>query len=317
MHILDHFIEDISNPIKRFRCFTWPDHPLLDCSWSDTEESILWSCSSDGRIQVWDLNSYLPIEDPLSDFEPSPHPVKIMKGHSREIHSIEWNRSPSSPDHVLTASCDKTFNVWDAKTSCLLSSLSLPSDVNSFIDVSSVVSWSKHIPSTFASASTDGYLRIWCHADSPDKPVMEINSCSNHLLSVDCSPHDSNSILISSSSGHISQWDMRSPSVPVTVISGHKKPVKKVKFHPHKRSTFASVSCDFTTKIWDLHRDQEHDALGPLVNSFKHHSDHVNGFDFNSSIVDQVVDCGSDSLVCLYSISGGSQRSSLTRSTSC
>lgn len=261
----------------------------------------------------------------MSDFEPSPHPVRIIKGHSREINSIEWNPSSHSPCHVLTASCDKTIKIWDAKTSCLTSSFSLSSEAHSFTEVISTVSWCKHLPFTFASASTDGILRIWCQRDSPDKPIIVINSCSNHLSSVDCSPHDSNLILTSSSSGHVSMWDIRSTRDPVTVIPCHKKPIKKVKFHPHKRSAFASVSCDFTTKIWDLHLDDaKHDnsMFGPLVASFKHHTDHVNGFDFNSSIVDQVVDCGSDSLVCLYNIpssssGGGSQRNSLTRSTSC
>lgn len=514
LYILDHFIEDIANPLKCFRSFYWPFGGLIDATWLN--ENYLWSVSTDGLIQIWNLSSYLPIEDALSDLEPSPDPVKVLSGHSKVINCIDCNFIPSDSNLIVTSSADSCIKLWDAKTASLVkcinananntsnvtcsipqftplhipivrssaslasnvnfntashlqnvhphrfttspsqvdqhhhhhhphhqahqnsftsspghftnhnqeqsssllqllehshyfhqmddsqsqgnlcssstssssppsSSLSSPSSSSSTTDsaidspssVSSsypntppsstagsdhcggdhrspgllqsllqsspflhphrhavhlpnlvnidipFVSWSPLISSTFASCSTDGQVRVWSSKGPTDhRANLTFSTESTNLTSCDWNKYNEYLLAVSSTNGTISIWDIRSTNAgPVTVINGHKKSVKQVKFSPHSPYQLASVSCDATTKIWSLdakdnhyfHEQQMHPGkssyngsdrsmAGSLVNTYRHHSDHVYGFDFNPSIKDRVVDCGHDSLVCLYSI---------------
>lgn len=304
LYVLDHFSEDISNPIKCFRCFYWPHERLLDVTWSHVSDHILWSVSGDGFIQVWDLNSYLPVEDPLSDFEPSPDPVRVIKAHQKEINSISWSLIRSENSTVLTSSSDKTTKLWDAKSGVLLSTL-CPKNGSSEVNSST---WSSLLSSTFASASSDGVLRVWNCKECPDKANLELKSCSSALNTCDWSKKNSNVLVTGSALGNIVGWDIRSPSGPLFVVQEHRRAVKKIKFSPHSETVFASVSCDNSTKIFDYSKcsSNSSSALSSkhpcLLTTFKHHSDSVFGVDFNHSIRDEIVDCGRDSLVYLYSI---------------
>nr|CAD7448850.1 unnamed protein product [Timema bartmani] len=70
--------------------------------------------------------------------------------------------------------------------------------------------------------------------------------------------------------------------------------VRRVKFSPHHVSVLASVSYDFTTRIWDFKTSP--DALETV----KHHSEFVYGLDFNTHVSGQIADCGWDSLVHVF-----------------
>lgn len=533
LYILDHFIEDIANPLKCFRSFYWSYGGLVDATWLN--ENYLWSVSTDGLIQIWNLSSYLPIEDALSDLEPSPDPVKVIPGHSKVINCIDCNLITSDNNLIATSSADSTIKLWDAKTASLVNSFNLTSSTSSsvncsmshqftsihlpmvkssltcnvnfntsqninnvttgihngnnnlitstthngnsqferthhqnvdsqtlnhnqehsssllqllensqyfhqmdnnsqnrgnyvfnssssppsssisspssstsdsaihspssasssssssypntppsatgtvdscdhrspsllqsilqssmspclhsqrneavscghlapnLIDISSV-SWSPLISTTFASCSNDGQIRIWSPKGSSSidhRPNLKFTTEINNLTSCDWNKYNEYLLAVSSTNGTISIWDIRSTNVgPVTVINGHKKPIKQVKFSPHSPYQLASVSCDATTKIWTLDanddlyihdeqingrrstsysNNQRQSMSFSLNNTYRHHTDHVYGFDFNPSIKDRVVDCGRDSLVCLYSLSPSSLNHSLSSRTS-
>ncbi|KAI1286832.1 Peroxisomal targeting signal 2 receptor [Halotydeus destructor] len=294
LYVLDHFPEDISNPIKCFRSLFWPRERLLDVTWSQAVDHILWSASGDGYIQIWDLNSYLPIEDPLSDFEPSPDPIRLINAHQGEINSIEWNKTRTDNHCVLTSSTDKTVKLWDSKTGSLMTTFNSQSPISSS-------SWSPLMSSTFASVSADGFLRIWnTKESSSERAVKELRCCTTGLTTVDWSRKNANIVVTGSNLGKIIGWDIRATSGPLFVINEHRKSVEKIKFSPHAENLFASVSCDNTTKIWDTLRCDT--VSGPCLKTFKHHSDSVCGIDFNNLVRDEIVDCGRDSLVYLYSI---------------
>lgn len=382
LFILDHFIEDISSPLKCFRTFYWPGHGLNDVSWSETNDNILWTVSSDGLIQVWDLNSYLQSDDPLSDFDPSPDPVQVIKGHSCSITSIDWVKSSDSSS-VLTSSCDTTIKLWDSSSGSLINTfpssqsnlscssctssppITAPICPSSLCRVAAIcpipispcphhevtqVKWSHVKPHTFASTTSDGTLRIYSTKDSTDRPNIvfkPINDCGvsgyNSLTTCDWSKHDENLIVIGTSTGSVIGLDVRSVkggSLPLFMITGHRKGVKKVTCDPHQCSTFSSVSVDSTVKIWDFTSlnccqsidsgnlmdtspspqfstpppdttSVNHHPQVDLVTTFDHHTDHVTGFSFNSTIKDQVVDCSKESLIYLYTI-GSSRKPSFS-----
>lgn len=494
LYILDHFIEDIANPLKCFRSFYWPMGALIDATWIN--ENYLWSVSTDASIQVWNLASYLPIEDALSDLEPSPDPVQIIShAHHRQINSVDCNLISSTNPSIVSVAADAGIKLWDAKTATLLKSFHLhPSQSNcpvsqshhhhrrrrlsscasrsllhsrvsdhaavsssslspdhhthrilltsgnhetdshvdtisphsnqvqhsttllqllensqcfqdmeetathsnlfnsssasvssspsssSIIDsavhspssafssypntppsvnhphnndtclpetpviitspasprssVSSnltynslsncvdvtYVAWSPLIPATFATTCNDGSVHLWSPRDD-DTANLTFKVDCNNLTSCDWNKFNEYQLAISSSSGTMSLWDIRYTNAgPVTVINGHKKPVKQVKFSPHSPYLLASVSSDATTKIWnvtpsslsyandtvinggDSRITATEQFTESLVDTYRHHSHHVCGFDFNPSIKDRVVDCGLDSLVCLYSL---------------
>lgn len=356
---------------------------MNDVSWSESNDNILWTVSSDGLIQVWDLNSYLHSDDPLSEFEPSPDPVQVIKGHSSSISSIDWSKNQSDTSSVLTSSCDTTIKLWDSLTGSLVNTFLFDSNVDSCptcishqcesipplttalcspalysplpktpcsLHEVTQVKWSSLKPSTFASTTSDGSLKIYTTKESSVKsPRLEfkpVNDPSSEICSLttcDWSKYDENLIVVGTSSGILIGLDIRSlkGDLPLFTVKGHRKSVEKITCDLHNSSWFSSISLDSSVKIWDysaLNCSSDSNSMDttssqylipdtPSVNnhpqldlftSFDHHSDQVTGFSYNSSIKDQIVDCSKESLVYLYSI-GNSRKpstSSLTISSS-
>nr|CAD7463002.1 unnamed protein product [Timema tahoe] len=79
--------------------------------------------------------------------------------------------------------------------------------------------------------------------------------------------------------------------------------VRRVKFSPHHVSVLASVSYDFTTRIWDFKTSP--DALETV----KHHSEFVYGLDFNTHVSGQIADCGIFSLSLKSELTSGFTKS--------
>lgn len=94
--------------------------------------------------------------------------------------------------------------------------------------------------------------------------------------------------------GLIRIWDIRSISQPMCELYGCEYAVRRLQFSPFDPTILASVSYDFTTRIWDYRQGPE------AMEILEHHSEFTYGLDWNRCRKNQLADCGWDSLVHVF-----------------
>ncbi|KAF4524740.1 hypothetical protein B566_EDAN013808 [Ephemera danica] len=263
--------------------FQWPDG-LFDVVWSEADPNIVVSASGDGTLQLWNLAA------PLA-------PPQTFREHKKEVYSVDWSQTRQE-QLILSASWDCTVKLvmltvvayeWDPTRSTSLST---------FLGHSQLVynaMWSPHVASCFASVSGDGTLRIWSSL-APQRPSVTLRAHEAEVLTCDWCKYDPNLLATGASDGLIRGWDLRNTNTPVfeQKASGCEFAVRRIQFSPHQHSVLASVSYDFTTRIWDFK------VSADAVETIKHHSEFVYGLDFNKHVAGQLADCGWDSLLHVF-----------------
>ncbi|KAJ8315390.1 hypothetical protein KUTeg_007540 [Tegillarca granosa] len=124
------------------------------------------------------------------------------------------------------------------------------------------VRWSPHIPGCFASASESAQNTIQAH--------------NGEILTCDWCKYDQFIIFTGGVDCAIRGWDIRKPKAPICELPGHKFAVRRVK-----------------VLTWDFKQPQ------PLE-TIEHHTEFVYGLDFNIHTPGEIVDCGWDELVHVY-----------------
>jgi len=180
-----------SSGLRICQQFEWSDG-LFDLTWAENNENILVTAGGDGSIQVWDVT------------QPN-GPLKVLKEHDKEVNAVEW--SQTRDEHfILSASWDKLIKLWDINSN---------QSINTFPGHEHLVyqvSWSPHIPASFASASGDRSVRLWDCRDT--------SGCSVRLA------------------GHDGE--------------GHRYAIRRIRTSPFVGSRLSSASYDFTVKFWDV-----------------------------------------------------------------
>lgn len=71
-------------------------------------------------------------------------------------------------------------------------------------------------------------------------------------------------------------WDLRSLKAPLSILQGHRYPIKRVKCSPHHENIILSGSYDMTVNVFDTQ-----DMASP--NKFSHtgHTEFVQSVDFS------------------------------------
>lgn len=114
------------------------------------------------------------------------------------------------------------------------------------------------------------------------------------MLTCDWSNADPNILVTGGSDSLIRGWDIRRLIVPIFELYGSEYAVRRVQFSPFSGSTLASVGYDFKTRIWDFKRNAE------PMETIRHHSEFTYGLDWNRLRMNQLADCGWDSLVHVF-----------------
>lgn len=284
-----------SSSITVRKVLSYPKDGLFDLTWSENDPNTIWTASGDGSILVYSL-------DQISN-----QPVNAMKGHEKEISCIEWSNNRLNGPIILTSSWDGTIKSWDGIKGSNISQVCPTIDSSGAEGgggekgIIYCVSWSPIIPRTFCSSNSDGSLKVYDLNDPSikNKGAINIPSSKSELLSCDWNKYNQNIIVTSSVDGFINGFDIRSPFTPLFVLSGHSRAIKKIKCSPFKENIIASVSYDFTTRVWDLNNCNK--PLSPLIITMQNHTEFVYGLDFSLHHPDVLVDCSWDQSVVISS----------------
>jgi len=127
-----------------------------------------------------------------------------------------------------------------------------------------------------ASCGMDGTCRLW--DIKTQKNVLAIPAHSNEVLCCDFNKYE-NLIVTGSTDNTIKLWDLRQVSSPVSMLFGHRYPVKKVKFSPFSKDILLSCSYDMTVRLWNVM-----DPVDPLKKTHDKHHEFVQGIDWSQHI---------------------------------
>lgn len=116
------------------------------------------------------------------------------------------------------------------------------------------------------------------------------------VLTCDWHPTNPNIVVTGGSEGLIKLWDIRYASNPLLEIFSGPTAIRRIKYSYHNRNVLASVSYDGISRIWDLDQPTE------PIETIQNHMDSVFGVDWNPFRANQIVDCGWDCFVQVFTV---------------
>ncbi|KAK5725651.1 peroxisomal targeting signal 2 receptor [Elasticomyces elasticus] len=201
---------------------------LFDTAWSEQHENQLLTAGGDGSIKLFDIG--------VGEF-----PVAGWQEHGREVFSVHWGLVEKS--RFLSSSWDGTVKIWNPERKESLMTLPVHSCVYS-------AQFSPHHPDIVTCNHMT--LAIPIHAP-PKLPIAGYGQGS--VGPTECLTHDWNkyrdSVLATAGvDGVIRTFDLRNPSGPVNLLTGHEYAVRKLSWSPHLSDVLLSASYDMTCRVW-------------------------------------------------------------------
>lgn len=227
-------------------------------------------------------------------------PVADYGGHGVEGYALAW--SPLVAGRLASGDVNGCIRLWEAGSAdgggggnegggagaaARLDSFAVTSGgayrghaQNSVEDIV----WSPVEASVFASASTDGSVRVWDVRSPRRVPAVGIERAHDTDVNVlGWNPVDTHLLVSGGDEGALRVWDLRalvpggagggaggpggaSPAAAAD-FAVHRKPITAVEWHPTDSSVLAAASEDGTSSVWDLavERDAEEELRDGTV----------------------------------------------------
>lgn len=255
----DPILETKSIPLKsttnRIRA-----HQSPQASASTPPTTITAAMQENGDVLIHDVSPYLrSFDEPGYQLSANADkPLCTIRAHKKhEGYALDW--SPSVPAGKLVTG-DSNGSIFATTRT---EGGGFTTDTNAYLGHTGSVEelqWSPSERNVFASASSDGTVKIW---DARSKS-------RKHAISVKVSESDANVLSWSRQTSHLlasghddgtwSVWDLRqwrSPdtaanSKPVAHFSFHLGQITSVEWHPTDDSIVSVCSADNTLTLWDL-----------------------------------------------------------------
>ena len=102
-------------------------------------------------------------------------------------------------------------------------------------------------------------------------------------------------IVTGSSDGTLKVFDLRNPSIPAYILSGHRYGINRVVCSPFDKYHLSSGSYDMSVKTWSLENMQN-----PLLRSHDKHREFVQDVDYSLFDKDLIVTGSLDRTFCVF-----------------
>lgn len=187
-------------------------------------------------------------------------PISTLKMHRTEGYAIDW--SPLFPQGKLLSGDNdgKIFMTtcadggrWTTDTRPFSGHQSSVEDIQ----------WSPNERNVFASASSDGTIKIWDARSKPHKPAVSITVSNTDVNVMSWSHQTVHLLATGADDGQWAVWDLRqwkpapdnsSTPAPKAIASFnfHKEQITSIEWHPTDDSIVAVAAGDNTLTLWDL-----------------------------------------------------------------
>ncbi|XP_058068794.1 peroxisome biogenesis protein 7-like [Magnolia sinica] len=247
--------------------FNTPFHNMYDCTWSLTNPNLIIIATNAGGSYLMDIS--LCKNQRLQSF---------VRSNPTVTTSVDWHPEGGS---FISASTDGIVNLWSIGQRKPQYTYNHRSHVSS-------VTWNPRDPTLYASTCFDGILYI--RDIRSENAGITIQADDANLTSCDWNWHGNTCIATASANRScIKVWDLTQPNIPIRVFDeAHTAGVRKVKFSPHWHHQIASASDDNSVVLWDY----GHNAKGPEITRYEHHTASVIGLDMSKQARDLLASCG-------------------------
>ena len=202
----------LSQVLTREGCF--------DVAFSEEADSLVCACTGGGEVLFFDIAKNAVVSS-------------VPKAHASEASSVDFHGSRR--ELLVSSGWDQKCNIWDINRLQAGPVLSFHHHQGQCYQAV----FSPHQPRLLASVGADGRLLVSDLYKS--SPALEMQHGSE-VLCCDWDKYNPQLIATGSVDRLVRFWDIRNPSVPVSVLSGHSLAVRRVKCHPHVPNEVVSCS---------------------------------------------------------------------------
>ena len=197
--------------------------------------------------------------------------------------------------HIASSDYEGVISVWDIEIGTALV------EYEEHCKRAWTVDFCRTDPRLLASGSDDGRVKIW--STNQVASVLELDMRAN-VCCAQYGPNSAHQLAVGCADHMVHLFDLRSPSEPLAILSGHRKAVSYVRFLPSGRE-LVSASTDSTLCVWDVHqsfasagheRYQESNGITTGTRLTRVHDGHVNEKNFVGLSVGagEYIACGSE-----------------------
>ena len=188
-------------------------------------------------------------------------PACTIRAHKAEGYAVDW--SPLAPAGKLLTGDNDGLIYMTTRTD----GGGFVTDTRPFQGHTSSVEdiqWSPSEASVFASASSDGTVRIWDVRSKSRNPALSMQISSTDVNVISWSKQTTHLLASGADDGEWAVWDLRqwkpkpnggsAPGKPDAIASFnyHKEQITSIEWHPTDDSIVAVAAGDNTVTLWDL-----------------------------------------------------------------
>lgn len=189
-------------------------------------------------------------------------PLSTLRMHKSEGYALDW--SPLQPlgklltgdnDGLIYATTRTEGGGWVTDTRPFTAHTSSVEELQ----------WSPNEKNVFASASSDGSVKVWDVRSKSRKPAVDVHVSNTDINVMSWSNQTFHLLATGADDGQWAVWDLRHwkpgtgsgsggqlrPS-PVASFDFHREPITSIEWHPTDDSVVAVGSADNTVTLWDL-----------------------------------------------------------------
>ncbi|KAH6976293.1 WD40-repeat-containing domain protein [Ilyonectria sp. MPI-CAGE-AT-0026] len=182
-------------------------------------------------------------------------PISTIRAHKSEGYALDW--SPTVPGGKLLTGDNDGLIYMTTRTD----GGGWVTDNRAFQGHTSSVEelqWSPSEQSVFASASSDGTIRVWDVRSKSRKAAITVQVSNVDVNVMSWSRQTSHLLASGDDNGVWGVWDLRQWKAdaqkpqPIASFDFHKEQITSVEWHPTDDSIMAVAAADNTVTLWDL-----------------------------------------------------------------
>lgn len=232
-------------------------HQVPNSSVGGAPTTLTATMTESTDVFIHDVSPHLAAFDTPGTVITAQHnkPVSTIRAHKAEGYAVDW--SPLHPNgKLLTGDNDGLMYVttrtdgggWVTDNRPFAGHTSSVEDIQ----------WSPSEASVFASASSDGTVRVWDVRSKSRNPAISMKVSPVDVNVMSWSRNTTHLLSSGDDNGTWAVWDLRqwktSSDKPQSIASFdfHKEQITSVEWHPTDDSIMAVAAADNTVTLWDL-----------------------------------------------------------------
>ena len=246
---------------NRIRSFQPSSATASDPSHIATTLTATWL--ENAQIQIHDVTPHLQaLSTPGYVLPPiASKPLSTLKMHRSEGYALDWAPASSFPlGRLLSGDNDGAiFSTLRTEGGGWVTDNRVFTGHSGSVEE---IQWSPGEKNVFASASSDGSVKVWDVRSKSRKPQLDVKISNADINVMSWSAQTSHLLATGADDGVWAVWDLRQwkpqegggqlTPAPIADFNFHKKPITSIEWHPTDDSIVAVACADNTATLWDL-----------------------------------------------------------------